>query len=103
MATPATRDDGGLLTIVDDDDAGDCDYDDTDSLTSGAISRDTDRSRGDLTCDRTEDGPSAAWPRPPEWLPSLKESADRPIRPKRTTSGVGQSAYMRRRGWSSRC
>jgi hypothetical protein len=70
VALARDEDDGGVLaTVEDDDDAGDGDGDDTDTATSGvdsndgtnsgvsSVSRDTDLSRGDLTRDRTNDGP----------------------------------------------
>jgi hypothetical protein len=70
VAVARDEDESGVLAIVDEDDTGD--GDDTDSLTSGvdsddatnsrvsAVSRDTDRSGGDLTRDRTKDSPGAA-------------------------------------------
>ena len=66
------EDDTGVLEVVEDDDDTTGGGDDSDSFTSGvssndgtnsrvtAVSRDTDRSRGDLTRDRTKDGPGAA-------------------------------------------
>jgi hypothetical protein len=69
VALARDEDDGGVLATVEDDDAGDGDGDDTDTATSGvdsndgtnsgvsSVSRDTDLSRGDLTRDRTNDGP----------------------------------------------
>jgi hypothetical protein len=62
-------DDAELAVVERDDDTGDSDGDDSASFTSGvdsndgtnsrhtAVSRDRDRSRGDLTRDRTKDGP----------------------------------------------
>jgi len=61
--------DAELAVAERDDDSGDSDGDDSASFTSGvdsndgtnsrhtAVSRDRDRSRGDLTRDRTKDGP----------------------------------------------
>jgi hypothetical protein len=72
VALARDEDDGGVLATVDDDPGDGDGGDDTGSFTSGvdsndgtnsrasAVSRDTDRSRGDLTRDRTKDGPVAA-------------------------------------------
>lgn len=67
------EDDGGVLAVVEDDDGDDTTGgDDSDSFTSGVdsndrtdsrvtpVTRDGDRSRGDLTRDRTKDGPGPA-------------------------------------------